>query len=145
MATLAGMPFPGVLMALESFVGSVLMQGPSHILNLLQNPGFSGVPVSAGATPKHHRRSQMPPLHDSKIPSGPKYHFDISERPMRTPYRSILIRLPETTIERLDSLVHELGLPSRASLVRRCINHQLADSEKHELQSALRPPQEHEL
>jgi metal-responsive CopG/Arc/MetJ family transcriptional regulator len=59
--------------------------------------------------------------------SAAKYQLD-----MRTPFRSILIRLPETTIERLDSLVYELGLPSRASLVRRCINHQLESSEKHE-------------
>lgn len=52
---------------------------------------------------------------------------------MRTPYRSILIRLPETTIERLDLLVYELRMPSRASLLRRCIHRHLEYSEKHEL------------
>jgi metal-responsive CopG/Arc/MetJ family transcriptional regulator len=63
---------------------------------------------------------------------------------MRTPFRSILIRLPESTIERLDSLVYELGLPSRASLVRRCISRQLDYSEKSEVRNAPQPPQEHE-
>ena len=63
---------------------------------------------------------------------------------MRTPFKSILIRLPESTIERLDALVYELGLPSRASLVRRCINRQLDYIEEHEVRGVSQLPQEHE-
>jgi Ribbon-helix-helix protein, copG family len=69
---------------------------------------------------------------------------------MRTPFRSILLRLPETTIDRLDLLAYELRMPSRASLLRRYIHRQLEYSEKHELplvrdravQKALKPSKE---
>ena len=62
MPTLAGMPFPDVLMALEAIVGSNLMVSPPQVGKPAIETGIDGAQVSARATPTpSHRCSRMPP------------------------------------------------------------------------------------
>jgi len=47
--------------------------------------------------------------------------------------RAVILRLPEATIEKLDSLSHDLKMPSRSALLRRLIHRQIDYIETNEL------------
>ena len=88
--------------------------------------------------PSAHRRFRIQPPNEPRMASRSKYQLDITQPPNANADIDPSSSIPETTIERLGLLVYELGLPSRASLLRRCINRQLQYSEKHEVRNVVR-------
>jgi len=52
---------------------------------------------------------------------------------MKPKKRSIILRLPESVVDRLDAVVFDLRMPSRSYYLRRCIEHALQFSETHEV------------
>ena len=52
---------------------------------------------------------------------------------MQPKKRSVLLRLPETLVDRLDSVAYHLHMPSRNHYIRRSIERALDFSEAHEL------------
>lgn len=47
--------------------------------------------------------------------------------------RAIILRLPESLIDRLDAVAYDLRMPSRSHYIRRSIERALEFSETHEL------------
>ena len=52
---------------------------------------------------------------------------------MKPKKRAIILRLPETLVDRLDSVASDLRMPSRSHYLRRSIERALDFSEAHEL------------
>jgi metal-responsive CopG/Arc/MetJ family transcriptional regulator len=52
---------------------------------------------------------------------------------MKPKKRAIILRLPETLVDRLDSVAFDLRMPSRSHYLRRSIERALDFSEAHEV------------
>jgi predicted DNA-binding protein len=52
---------------------------------------------------------------------------------MKPKKRAIILRLPETLVDRLDAVAYDLRMPSRAHYIRRSIERALDFSEAHEV------------
>jgi metal-responsive CopG/Arc/MetJ family transcriptional regulator len=52
---------------------------------------------------------------------------------MKPKKRAIILRLPETLVDRLDSVAFDLRMPSRSHYLRRSIERALEFSEAHEV------------
>ena len=52
---------------------------------------------------------------------------------MKPKNRAIILRLPESLIDRLDSVAYDLRMPSRSHYIRRSIERALEFSEAHEV------------
>ena len=52
---------------------------------------------------------------------------------MQPKRRAILVRLPESLVDRLDAVAFDLRLPSRSDYIRRSIERALEFSETHEV------------
>jgi metal-responsive CopG/Arc/MetJ family transcriptional regulator len=52
---------------------------------------------------------------------------------LKTKKRAIILRLPESVIDRLDAVAFDLRMPSRSSYIRRSLDRALEFSEKNEL------------
>ncbi len=52
---------------------------------------------------------------------------------MKPKKRAIILRLPESVVDRLDAVAYDLRMPSRSHYIRRSIERALEFSEAHEL------------
>ena len=52
---------------------------------------------------------------------------------MKPKKRAIILRLPETLVDRLDAVAYDLRMPSRSHYIRRSIERALDFSEAHEV------------
>ena len=52
---------------------------------------------------------------------------------MKPKTRSVLLRLPESLVDRLDAVAYDLRMPSRSHYIRRSIERALEFSEAHEV------------
>jgi metal-responsive CopG/Arc/MetJ family transcriptional regulator len=55
------------------------------------------------------------------------------ENHLKPKNRAIILRLPESLIDRLDSVAYDLRMPSRSHYIRRSIERALEFSEAHEV------------
>jgi hypothetical protein len=98
----------------------------SHVpgVGFLHANPFSRTASKFGSSSRTHRKPDLGLSHFAYLDTS------VIMKPKK---RAIILRLPESVVDRLDTVVFDLGLPSRSYYLRRSVERALQFSETHQV------------